>query len=334
MRKGVLFISDGKDKIQDYTLQMLAKALLKDGYESLVFNKYTSSTDLEALLSHYTPSHVVINDFIVLPDSLIKLKNKLLGVNFYIREVNTHKTFYNSSLFSLIREYTAGGIKVLTRTRRIFEFSYFLEKLKIPRGMVEWAPDVYLLPSFSSSIIHRDWRVPIRIGHYNRYMSPEENTFNQYYGMVKFADDIKKAAEFRVLSVNKLLPSDEVNLISDISHSFPYATIKVCDGLELPSLKKEIMDLDILSHVSSIDTWFIDFLAVSFNLPVITDNHRGFLKKYAQCNGEDVFSIAQQYKKIYRESSLKRRIRVWKQKWNANRHFQESYQKWITILER
>ena len=94
------------------------------------------------------------------------------------------------------------------------------------------------------------------------------------------------------------------------------------------------MDLDILSHVSSIDTWFIDFLAVSFNLPVITENHRGFLKKYAQCNGEDVFSIAQQYKKIYRESSLKRRIRVWKQKWNANRHFQESYQKWITILER
>ena len=333
MRKGVLIVTNGSDPLQNYVLSILVKRLQNECYEAMVLSEahLTQEWLLEAIKEH-TPRHVVVNDLILLPEDLTKVKEQTHGVRFYIRDVNTHPSFYKPDLFHLIKEYNSHGIKYLTRTHTIFQFRRLLEKIGMNPEYIQWAPDVYLIRSADPWKYGKEWGTPFKIGHYNRHSTIEENTTLQFMATAEFSFKSNRETQFNMLSVNDFPFSNEIQNLHHMSEDLGVIDLKLFPNLSMRDLEYQIRDLDILSHVSRVDTLLIDAIAASFNVPIVTACGNRILGKYSQVDSDYPSQMANKYLEIFKEGPFRRWWRSTRQKSQMNKFFSDGVKKWLDIF--
>ena len=334
MQKNVLLVSDGKDPIQEYVLTVLANTLQQYSSKAYLHPNYTLGDDLSQMITERSITHVIVNDFIIPPDRLQGIIGKCRNVKFFIRDVNTHKEFHNSQIFNLVKIYVLLGVKVLTRTSLIYDFRQNLGSMGLNKNLVCWAPDVYLLPCQNFYREIEDFKNPLRIGHYNRHGLPSENTTYQYLGCSDFSVKYQLPLEFRVLSVNQLTPWEEFAMLSCTQKkNFPDSKITLHENLTLDQLWEQIVDLDILLHVSKTDTYFIDFMAITSDIPIITSRDNLVLGKYTACKHSLCMSdLSLKLEKIYQESYCQKKWRLFRQKLNLIQHAKRAEKIWLKLL--
>ena len=334
MRKGVLLVSDGLDSVQNYVLSVLVHALHTKGYESLhVSYPHITPEWLIETIDQYTPRYVVVNDLILLPDQLVHVKEKSHGVKISVRDVNTHPSFFKPDLFHLVKEYVSAGIKYLTRTNSIFQFRRLLEKKGIDSHSIKWAPDTYMVRASDPLKYGKEWGTPFKIGHYNRHMVVEENTTLQFMATAEFSFKTERETQFNMLSVNAIPECNEILNLNYMSEDLGVIELKLFPNLTIAQLEHEIRDLDILTHVSRVDTLFIDAIAASFNVPIVTSSSNHIFGKYSQADIDSPSQMANTYAQIFSENIIQRWWRAIRQKNQMSRFFKSSVNQWVSILK-
>lgn len=334
MRKGALIVNDGLDPVQNYVLGVLCSQLKLKHFECMVLVQSPVTPEwLEEVVVKYTPRYVIINDLILLPEVLYHVKEKCHGVKFFIRDVNTHPSFYKPDLFKLIKEYTSYGIKYLTRTHAIFQFRRLLEKTGLSPELIQWAPDIYFIRSADPWKYGKEWGTPFKIGHYNRHTTLEENTTLQFMATAEFSFKSNRETQFNMLSVNDFPPSNEIENLKYMDEELGIIELKLFPNLSISQLEYAIRDLDILTHVSRVDTLFIDALASSFNVPIVTACGNHILGKYSQVDSDFPSQMANKYLEIFKENKLQRWFRMYRQRGQMNNFFRKGIDKWVEILQ-
>lgn len=334
VQKNILWVSDDKDPIQQYVLTVLANTLQQYSYTSYLHLGYTLSDDLVLMIRNRSITHVIINDFIIPPDHLQTILEKCRNVKFFIRDVNTHTQFDNAQIFNLVKIYALLGVKILTQRPLIYDFGKNLPSTKLNKNLVCWAPDLFLVPCQSFNKEVQEFRTPLRIGHYNRHGIAAENTTFQYLGCSNFSLKYNVPVDFRILSVNQLTPWKELTMLSCTQEkNFPDTSLTLLENLTVDTLSKEIEDLDIFLHVSKMNTYYIDYMAIKSDIPIITSRNNLILGKYASCkdNGS-MEDLSLTLKKIYRESMWEKKRRLFKQKISLLRYGKRVAQIWLKLL--
>ena len=316
----LVFVVEGKDTISEFTLRMVAKALEKFDYHTTVVDTVLTLSNAHDFFSQYYPDGVIINDFIVDPDTLTQLIKAYPMCKFYVRDIHSNILDKDiSDLFNMIIAYIKSGAIVLTTSKCVNEFKKTLPLCNMDPNCIKWAPDIVMPnPFFTIPHMFDREREKFNIGMYVDDIGVSGNIVIPFLGASYFACNNRQPTKFHLLAEHEISADPRMKSIETLPNYFSFIKLFVYNNLKFENFLNLIPHMNVLAHLTLTNTESnFCSLGIRHNVPVLRSKKAPtFLKDKNLVDHESVESIATGFNRIYRETELRRIKSLFKQnKW-------------------